>query len=223
MCNKSWGCAYLHVLEAVLRANDTKHILLTTLLHLAREKELVKDEVCLLEVEYDVKLADVAVIFVHLLYVAVYDLEGDELIVGGIGGGNKEERSISAVNDFCVWIKRVRSRCGRVMATVEADEGMRSSAVGDSDGSSNVPLYSRKLHMRARLARTSCETSLMILALSLGERVVNHFARRCRMCGLVRWRQSRHTGEATYNFALTREQDQVSQARHQPCASPSGP
>lgn len=33
--------------------------------------------------------------------------------------------------------------------------------------------------MRVRLARTSCETSLMILALSLGERVVNHFARRC--------------------------------------------
>lgn len=33
--------------------------------------------------------------------------------------------------------------------------------------------------MRVRLASTSCETSLMILALSLGERVVNHFARRC--------------------------------------------
>ena len=33
--------------------------------------------------------------------------------------------------------------------------------------------------MRVRLASTSCETSLMILALSLGERVVNHLARRC--------------------------------------------
>ena len=43
---------------------------------------------------------------------------------------------------------------------------------------SNIPLYSRKLHMRVLLARTSCETSLMILALSLGERVVNHFANR---------------------------------------------
>ena len=41
-----------------------------------------------------------------------------------------------------------------------------------------LPLYSRKLHMRVRRARTSCETSLMILALSLGERVVNHLARR---------------------------------------------
>jgi hypothetical protein len=41
-----------------------------------------------------------------------------------------------------------------------------------------LPLYSRKLHMRVRRARTSWETSLMILALSLGERVVNHLARR---------------------------------------------
>lgn len=41
-----------------------------------------------------------------------------------------------------------------------------------------VPLYSRKLHMRVRLESTSCVTSLMILALSFGDRVVNHFARR---------------------------------------------
>ena len=32
--------------------------------------------------------------------------------------------------------------------------------------------------MRVRRARTSWETSLMILALSFGERVVNHLARR---------------------------------------------
>jgi hypothetical protein len=38
------------------------------------------------------------------------------------------------------------------------------------------PLYSRKLHIRVLRASTSCETSLMILAFSLGERVVNHFA-----------------------------------------------
>jgi hypothetical protein len=42
------------------------------------------------------------------------------------------------------------------------------------------PLYSKKLHMRVRRARTSCETSLTILALSLGARVVNHLARRWR-------------------------------------------
>ena len=37
--------------------------------------------------------------------------------------------------------------------------------------------------MRVRRARTSWETSLMILALSLGERVVNHLARRWRVEG----------------------------------------
>lgn len=42
-----------------------------------------------------------------------------------------------------------------------------------------MPLYSRKLHIRVRRARTSWDTSLTILAFSLGERVVNHLARRC--------------------------------------------
>ena len=37
--------------------------------------------------------------------------------------------------------------------------------------------------MRVRLDSTSCETSLMILAFSLGESVVNHLARRC--CGEI--------------------------------------
>ena len=40
-------------------------------------------------------------------------------------------------------------------------------------------MYSRKLHMRVRRERTSAVTSLTILALSLGLRVENHFARRC--------------------------------------------
>jgi hypothetical protein len=35
--------------------------------------------------------------------------------------------------------------------------------------------------MRVRRASTSCETSLMIFALSLGESVVNHFANRWEM------------------------------------------
>lgn len=39
-------------------------------------------------------------------------------------------------------------------------------------------MYSKKLHMRVLRARTSWETSLMILALSLGESVVNHLAKR---------------------------------------------
>jgi len=46
-------------------------------------------------------------------------------------------------------------------------------------GGQHIPLYSRKLHIRVRRARTSCVTSLTILALSFGESVVNHLARRC--------------------------------------------
>lgn len=43
----------------------------------------------------------------------------------------------------------------------------------------NKPLYSRKLHMRVLRARTSCVTSRTIFDFSFGERVVNHFDRRC--------------------------------------------
>lgn len=44
--------------------------------------------------------------------------------------------------------------------------------------SHSAPLYSRKLHMRVRRARTSCVTSLTILAFVFGGSVVNHFASR---------------------------------------------
>jgi hypothetical protein len=68
---------HLHVLEAVLLAYAPKHILLAALLHLACQQELVEDEVGLLEVEDDVEFAHVAVVLVHLLYVAVDNFEGD--------------------------------------------------------------------------------------------------------------------------------------------------
>lgn len=78
-----------------------------------------------------------------------------------------------------------------------------------------MPLYSRKLHMRVRLARTSWETSLTILALSLGDRVVNHLARRwifeeVRLVGRrTPWLGTRATPAAgkTHHFALAREED----------------
>jgi len=47
------------------------------------------------------------------------------------------------------------------------------------------PLYSRKLHMRVRRARTSCVTSLTIFAFCLFGRVWNHFARRTLPVGGV--------------------------------------
>ena len=101
---------HLHLLQAVLGANDPQHILLAALLHFSREQELIEDEVGLLEVEDDVELADVAVVLVHLLDVAVHDLEGDELVVGGVGGGDEEEGGVAAVDDFGVcamdWLER---------------------------------------------------------------------------------------------------------------------
>ena len=62
--------------------NAPEHILFTALLHLPGQEQLVEDEVCLLEVEDDVQLAHVAVIFIHLLHVAMYDLQCDELVIG---------------------------------------------------------------------------------------------------------------------------------------------
>lgn len=101
---------YLHILKAVLSSYHTQHIFLAALLHLAGDEQLVEDEVGLLEVEDYVELADVAVILVHLLYVAVDDFEGDELVVRRIDGGDEEERGIAAVDDLGVWRRRQKSQ-----------------------------------------------------------------------------------------------------------------
>jgi hypothetical protein len=55
---------------------------------------------------------------------------------------------------------------------------VRGCSKGEHPLPCRLPLYSRKLHMRVRRASTSCVTSLTILALSLGDSVVNHLARR---------------------------------------------
>jgi hypothetical protein len=152
---------HLHVFEAVLLANAPEHVLLAALLHLAGQQQLVEDEVGLLEVEDDVELADVAVVLVHLLDVAVDNLERDQLVVGRVAAGDEEERGIAAIYDLgvCIFVSLATSHPCRA----------------------HRPLYSKKLHMRVRRARTSCETSLTILALSLGASVVNHLARRCKL------------------------------------------
>src|SRR5205085_536967 len=75
--------AYLHILKTVLLTDTPKQILLAAFLHFPRQQKLIQDEVCLLEIEDDIKFADVAVVFVHLLDKAVHDLEGDQLVVGG--------------------------------------------------------------------------------------------------------------------------------------------
>lgn len=57
-----------------------------------------------MEIEDDVELADVAVVFVHLLDVAVHDFKGDEFVVRGVGGGDEEEGGVAAVDYFGVCI-----------------------------------------------------------------------------------------------------------------------
>jgi hypothetical protein len=93
---------HLHILQTVLCSNDAEHVLLAAFLHLTGDQQLIEDEVGLLEVEDDVQLAHVAVVFVHLLDIAVDDLEGDQLIVGVVGSGDEEKRGVAAVDDFCV-------------------------------------------------------------------------------------------------------------------------
>lgn len=56
-----------------------------------------------MEVEDDVEFADVAVVLVHLLDVAVDDFERDQLIIGGIAAGDEEERGIAAVHNLGIW------------------------------------------------------------------------------------------------------------------------
>jgi hypothetical protein len=72
-------------------------------LHLPSKKELVKYEVCFLEVEDDVEFADVAIILVHLLDVPMDDLEGDQLVVLRGAASYEEERCISTIDNLAVW------------------------------------------------------------------------------------------------------------------------
>jgi hypothetical protein len=95
--------AHLHVFQAILLPYAAQHVLLAALLHLAGEQQLIEDEVGLLEVEDDVELAHVAIVLVHLLDIAMDNLEGDQLIVGGVAAGDEEERGVAAIYDLGVW------------------------------------------------------------------------------------------------------------------------
>lgn len=83
--------AYLHILQTVLLADYSQHILLTALLNLPGQEQLVQYEVRFLEVEDDVQLAHVAVVLVHLLDVAVHHLERDQLVVRGCASRDEKE------------------------------------------------------------------------------------------------------------------------------------
>ncbi len=95
--------SYLNVLQTVLLTDTPQHVLLTALLHLARQQQLIQYEVGLLEVEDNVQLAHVAVVLVHLLDVAVDNLQRDELVVRGGAAGDEEEGGVASVYDLTVW------------------------------------------------------------------------------------------------------------------------
>lgn len=58
-----------------------------------------------MEVEDDVQLAHVSIVLVHLLDVAVDNLEGDELVVVGIAAGDKKEGGVSAIDYLRIWLE----------------------------------------------------------------------------------------------------------------------
>lgn len=82
----------------------------------------------------------------------VDDLERDELVVLGADAAHEEQARVAAIHDLGV--------CGRCSLADERGRG------GGARG--GAPLYSRKLHMRVRRARTSWVTSFTILAVELG-------------------------------------------------------
>lgn len=71
-------------------------------MHFARQQKLVENEVGLLEIEDYVQLADVAVVFVHLLHIAVDYLKGDEFVVGGGASSYEKEGGIASVDYLSV-------------------------------------------------------------------------------------------------------------------------
>lgn len=81
----------LHIFQTVLLTDAAQDVLLTSLLELPCQQQLIKDEVCLLEVENDVQFAHVSIILVHLFNVSVYNFECDQLVIRGIAASDEEE------------------------------------------------------------------------------------------------------------------------------------
>lgn len=79
-----------------------QHVLLAAFLQLSGEQQFVEYVVGFCEREYNIELADVAIVLVHLLDVAMDDFEGNQLIVVGGAAGDEEEGGVSAVDDLGV-------------------------------------------------------------------------------------------------------------------------
>lgn len=93
---------YLHILKTVLLTYAAEDIFLAAFLHLSCQKEFIEDKIGLLEVEYDIKFAHIAIIFVHLFNVTVHNLESDQFVVGGRAACDEEKGGITTIDYFAV-------------------------------------------------------------------------------------------------------------------------
>lgn len=98
-----------------------QHDLLTRLLNLARQKDLVEDGVDLVKVEDEVELADVAEEGVEHLDEEVDGLEEGELVVVCVDAGAEEEAGVAAVDDFVV---AELDKVGLVLLVARGDEAV---------------------------------------------------------------------------------------------------
>ncbi|GMS79324.1 hypothetical protein PENTCL1PPCAC_1499 [Pristionchus entomophagus] len=102
----------LLLLQQILRRDRFQHLLLARLLHFSSQKELIEDEVGLLEVEDDVQLAHTSEVLVQQFDVAVDSLETDELVVALFNRTTEIERGVSLVHDLEVLVLEESAHLG---------------------------------------------------------------------------------------------------------------
>ena len=86
-------------------------------------------------IRFQVYLAHISIIFIHLLNVTMYDFEGNELVVRRSAASNEEEGGVTSVYNLRI--------CKPLISSVLSIPAKAQ------------PLYSRKLHILVRLASTS--------------------------------------------------------------------
>lgn len=99
------------------------------------------------------------------------DLERDELVVRVGNGRDEEQRGVSAVDDLGIC-------SGAHESQLAASPSPVCAPLSSKHKRENTPLYSKKLHILVLRLKTSCVTSLTILAFCLAGSVWNHLARR---------------------------------------------
>lgn len=93
---------HLHIFQSILLVYTSQDILLAAFLHLPGQEEFVQDKVCFLKVENDIQFANIPIVFVHLLNIAMNNLKGDQFVIRGRTTGDEEERCITTVDNFRV-------------------------------------------------------------------------------------------------------------------------